>query len=247
MEFENCVAVITGASSGIGKAITHMLASRGCALVIIGRNKDNLETVKRQLQKHTSKITIHSCDVTSSFQVKRTFAAIKKEFGQIDFLVNNAAVNSVKTITHISEKDFDDEVSTVLKGTFLCTMSAFPLMKKGGVIVNIGSVRGIIGSAATSLAYAAAKAGVHNLTKSFAIQLAPYAIRVNAIAPGPVYPTGMNSHWPKEKLEETKKQTLLKQLPAPEDIANSVYFLLSHLSAHITGHILEVTDGYKME
>lgn len=237
-------AVITGGSSGMGKAIAERLAKEGYNLSLIAQDKDKLESVKKAIvSEYKIRVEIYSCDVSSGEQVKNTFLKIKETFDHIDCLVNAAGATTHKTIDKITEDDFIKEIDVNLKGSFLCIMSAFPLMKNGGSIVNIASIRGETGTPTSSPSYAAAKAGVINLTKTFALQLAKHNIRVNCISPGAVWPTAMSQHWDEAKREKIAEEVPLKRIGAPEEIAGATYFLLSSESSYITGHTLDVNGG----
>lgn len=237
-------AAVTGGSSGMGRAIAERLAKEGCNLAIIALDKERLESVKNELLKeYKVKVDVYSCDVSSGEQVKETFGQIKQTFKKIDYLVNCAGISTHKSIENVTEQDFDREIDVNLKGQFLCIMETYPLMKDGGSIVNIASIRGETGTPTTSPGYAAAKAGVINLTKTFALQLAKYNIRVNCISPGAVWPTAMSQWWDEAKREKIAEEAPLKRIGTPEEIANAAYFLLSPQSSYVTGHTLDVNGG----
>jgi 3-oxoacyl-[acyl-carrier protein] reductase len=242
MELKGKVTVVTGGSSGIGKAIATKLAERGSKLAIIARSVDRLEEVKKLLSDQV-KTEIYVCDVSDSKQVKETFEKISKDFGHIDYLVNNAGISTSKPMEELTEEDFDNEVAVNFKGVYLCTTYVYPLMKLGGAIVNIGSYRARAGTPKTSPAYAASKAAVINLTKSYAMQLAKYGIRVNCVSPGRIHSTGISKSWGEEKRKKLREANLLKRLGSPDDIANAVCFLLSDLASYVTGHTLDVNGG----
>lgn len=243
MVIKGKVAVITGAGSGIGKATAKKLLQEGCQAALLGRTLEKLQKVKSELKDIGPRIETYKCNVSQSDQVKEAFSSIFKDFGRIDFLINSAGFNSRKTLDNLTEAEFDQEMDVNVKGTYLCITQTYPKMKEGGAIVNLSSIRGRLGSAFSSPGYAASKAADANLTKTFALQLAKYKIRVNAVAPGLVYPTELTEDLEKEKLERAKEATPLKRLGTPEDIANAVYFLLSDLSSFITGHTLDVNGG----
>jgi len=222
MTFVDKVAVITGATSGIGKETALQLAQLGCHLAIIARHRKNLKATQREFKKTGSRVEIYVCDISQPAQVRDTFQKIKKDFSTIDYLVNNAAFNASLPLAKTTIKLFDQEIATTLKGNYLCAINAYPLMPPGSAIVNIGSIRGIEGSKKTSPGYAAAKAGIINLTKTFAFQLAKQKIRVNCVSPGPVHSTGTSKKWPAEKRHQAKI--------SPQDVTETILFLLSDSS-----------------
>lgn len=221
MEFKNKVAVITGGGTGIGRATGIKLAKEGCHLVLLGRRTD--ET-----------------------QVQEVFAKIGKNFGKIDYLVNNAGINTRKNFESITEDDVNKEINVKTKGIIFCSRAVLPFMKNGGAIVNLSSITTHTGSANSSPAYAAGNAIASNLTKSLALQLAKYGIRVNAVAPGFTYPTGFTKDYEKEILAKMAETSPLKRLCTPEDVANGIYFLLSNLSSFVNGHTLDINGGFWM-
>lgn len=242
--FKNKVAIITGASSGIGKSIAVKLASEQCNLGLIARDKEKLETVKLELKKFGVKVKIYPSDVSRSNNVNKIAKQIASDFGEINFLVNSAGQSILERKAEFNEEKFDNLIDVNLKGVYLSTMLlAYPLMKNGGAIVNISSIRGRTGTPSFSSGYAAAKGGVINLTKSFALEMADDNIRVNCVAPGATYPTELSKNWTTDVKKEIVSTIPQKRLGKPEDIANAVYFLLSDMSDYITGHTLDVNGG----
>ena len=207
MKPDSKVAVITGASSGIGVEIARQFAESGHHLYLLARREERLEILANQLRQSHSKIYYSKCDISDWQQVQTTFATIAKTFGNIDFLINNAGLSSDVNIHEARPDAFMSDLSVNVVGTYLCTMAAYPLMGNGGAIVNVSSIRGRIGTPTSSIGYAAAKAGVINLTQSFAKQLGPYKIRVNCIAPGAIYPTEMTTDWTEAILQEKIAET----------------------------------------
>lgn len=242
------VALITGGSRGIGKAIAIKLASYKANIVInYTSNKEHALKVKEEIESYGVKSIVIKCDVSKSDEVNNMIEAVVKEFGQIDILVNNAGITRDGLLMRMKEEDFDSVIDINLKGVFNCTKSAtkYMMKKRYGKIINISSVVGLIGNAGQAN-YCASKAGVIGLTKSSARELASRNINVNAIAPGFIY-TDMTS-----VLNENLKETMLKNIPqnrfgSPEDVANLVLFLASDMSSYITGQIINVDGGMVMQ
>lgn len=242
------VALITGGSRGIGKAIAIKLASYKANIVInYTSNKEHALKVKEEIESYGVKSIAIKCDVSKSDEVNNMIEAVVKEFGQIDILVNNAGITRDGLLMRMKEEDFDSVIDINLKGVFNCTKSAtkYMMKKRYGKIINISSVVGLIGNAGQAN-YCASKAGVIGLTKSSARELASRNINVNAIAPGFI-DTDMTS-----VLNENLKETMLKNIPqnrfgSPEDVANLVLFLASDMSSYITGQIINVDGGMVMQ
>ena len=242
------VALITGGSRGIGKAIAIKLASYKANIVInYTSNKEHALKVKEEIESYGVKSIVIKCDVSKSDEVNNMIEEVVKEFGQIDILVNNAGITRDGLLMRMKEEDFDSVIDINLKGVFNCTKSAtkYMMKKRYGKIVNISSVVGLIGNAGQAN-YCASKAGVIGFTKSSARELASRNINVNAIAPGFI-DTDMTS-----VLNENLKETMLKNIPqnrfgSPEDVANLVLFLASDMSSYITGQIINVDGGMVMQ
>ncbi|CEN89476.1 3-oxoacyl-[acyl-carrier-protein] reductase [Paraclostridium sordellii] len=242
------VALITGGSRGIGKAIAIRLASYKANIVInYTSNKEHALKVKEEIESYGVKSIVIKCDVSKSDEVNNMIEEVVKEFGQIDILVNNAGITRDGLLMRMKEEDFDSVIDINLKGVFNCTKSAtkYMMKKRYGKIINISSVVGLIGNAGQAN-YCASKAGVIGLTKSSARELASRNINVNAIAPGFI-DTDMTS-----VLNENLKETMLKNIPqnrfgSPEDVANLVLFLASDMSSYITGQIINVDGGMVMQ
>ncbi len=247
-ELEGKTSIITGAGSGIGREIALLLARNGCGIIIIDlKGGEKLEAVKNRIENFGVTCQTYSGDTSKAREVNDIFSKIAQKTKRVDFLVNNAGYNSSQSFEEINEKEFDQEVAVNLKGVFLCSRAVLPLMQeKSGAIVNVSSVRGRTGSDTSSPAYAAAKAGVINLTKTLARQLGKYNIRANAVAPGVIYPTGLTQNYSKEKIEKISQSTMLKRLGTPREVAQVIYFLLSDLSSYITGQTLDVNGGMWM-
>ena len=240
-------ALVTGASRGIGAAIAKKLAARGFMVIInYGHSSAAAEEVKNQIEQAGGQAVLMQGDVSSGGDVDRMFKDIKKTWGRLDVLVNNAGINRDTLLVRMKEDQWDAVLSTDLKSVFFTTKAAASLMmrQRSGSIINIASVVGITGNAGQAN-YAAAKAGVIGFTKSVAKELAARGIRVNAIAPGFIE-TDMTDAIP-EKIREGMLETIpLRRGGKAEDVANAVAFLASDDAGYITGQVLKVDGGMVM-
>lgn len=240
-------ALVTGASRGIGAAIAKKLAARGFMVIInYGHSSAAAEEVKNQIEQAGGQAVLMQGDVSSGDDVDRMFKDIKKTWGRLDVLVNNAGINRDTLLVRMKEDQWDAVLSTDLKSVFFTTKAAASLMmrQRSGSIINIASVVGITGNAGQAN-YAAAKAGVIGFTKSAAKELAARRIRVNAIAPGFIE-TDMTDAIP-EKIREGMLETIpLRRGGKAEDVANAVAFLASDDAGYITGQVLKVDGGMVM-
>ncbi|HWL24390.1 MAG TPA: 3-oxoacyl-[acyl-carrier-protein] reductase [Ureibacillus sp.] len=241
------VAVVTGASRGIGRAIALHLAKEGAKVVVnySGSEQKALSVVDEINSMGTKAIAVQAniSDVESVTQLMDT--AIK-EFGAIDILVNNAGITRDNLIMRMKEDEWDDVINTNLKGVFLCTKAVTRQMMKqrSGRIINISSVVGVLGNAGQAN-YVAAKAGVIGLTKTTARELASRNILVNAIAPGFIT-TEMTDALPEDLKSAMLSQIPLAKLGQPEDIAKAVAFLASDDASYMTGQTLHIDGGMYM-
>ena len=244
---EKKVAVVTGASRGIGRAIACELAKRGIYVVInYAGSKEKAEEVKAEIEADGGEAETVQCNV-ADFEACQTFLKdVAKQHGHIDILVNNAGITKDGLLMGMSEKDFAKVLDTNLKGTFNCIrhVSRQMLKQKSGRIINMASVVGICGNAGQAN-YAASKAGVIGLTKSAAKELASRHITVNAIAPGFIQ-TDMTAVLSDKVKEETAKMIPMGSFGEPEDIAKAVAFLASEDARYITGQVLCVDGGMAM-
>ncbi|MCB9438403.1 MAG: SDR family oxidoreductase [Anaerolineales bacterium] len=237
------VAIITGASSGIGEAIARLFVKKGLTVALIARRSENLALIVNDLKRQGGNAVSYSCDISDMRQIKDTFSKIAEDFNIVHFLINNAGISSNVSMTVINPEPLLKDYSVNAIGTYACSASAYPLMPSGGAIVNIASIWGRLGSPSSSLGYAASKAAIINITKSLAMYLARHNIRVNCIAPGAVYPTEMSIAWDETKRTEISAATLLGRLGSPEEIAEVAYFFISDSSSFVTGQTLDVNGG----
>lgn len=239
-------AVITGGTSGIGKAAALRLAAEGCdTLFLLARSTFSLKQTAAEIAEHypNCSVEVLETDVTKFEQVQAAFTTIGKTTEQIDYLFLAAGDSrSEKLAESRNEKDFAYDLEVNLVGTYSCLLCAKPLLGQGSSVVTVASIRGQLPSP-SGLGYAAAKGGMLALTRSAALQLAPDGIRVNCVSPSAVYPTGMSGHWSKPKRALIRESMPLKFIPNPDDIANAVWFLLSPQSRAITGQTLSCNAG----
>lgn len=244
MNLDGRIAIVTGSSRGIGRAIALALAENNVNLTInYVKNRDAALKTAEKVKELGCKAIIVQADVSNSSQVKRLVNETIKHYGKIDILVNNAGILAQNYhITEISEEEWNKIIDVNLKGVFLCCREVVPyMMRQGeGKIVNISSIAGKMGGT-VGVAYAASKAGVIGLTMALARELAPHNITVNAVAPGPV-DTEMLTPELKQKLEKLSPQG---RIATPEEIAETVIFLLKN--DHITGETINVNGGRYMD
>ena len=242
-ELKGKVAIVTGASKGIGKAIAIELANKGADVAILARTKDKLEELKKHIENNYNvKSLVLTADVSDSKQIEDKFNLVKEQLGRIDILVNNAGVNKRKNIHKLTEEDWNEEIDVNLKGPFICSKTASQHMKKqrNGWIINIASFK--VKEPATSAGYTASKTGMIGLTRCLARDLIPFGIYVNTISPGPIE-TDMAKQWSEEDRERYIDKTAIKRLGQPEEVAKVVSFLVSPASSYIIGTNIDVNGG----
>ena len=242
MQLAKRIALVTGASRGIGKAIAVELAKQG-ADVIVNYNKNEKESVEavNEIKKYGVRCVALKADISNFDEVKSMFDSIKKEFGYIDILVNNAGIIMDKTLQNMNANEWNSVIKINLNGIYNVTKNALPLLRKKGRIISISSIVGLYGNFGQTN-YAASKAGIIGFTKSLAKELGRHGITVNAIAPGFIETEILNS------LPQARKKVLANDIPLgkignPDDVANLAAFLASEKSSYITGEVIAVDGG----
>ena len=248
MRLNGRVAVVTGASQGIGRACALRLAHYGANVALVARNQQKLEEVAREIESAggRSRAIVIPTDIENEDQIKSAFKSIVAQLGKVDILVNNAGITRDQLIMRMKRADWDAVLNTNLTSAYLCTQQAItPMLKqRWGRIINVTSVFGQIGQAGQAN-YASSKAGLIGLTMAVAREVGSRGITCNAVAPGFIE-TAMTS-----SLSEELKQSALKMIPlgrvgTPEEVANCVAFLASEEAAYITGNVLNVNGGMLM-
>jgi 3-oxoacyl-[acyl-carrier protein] reductase len=237
------VAVVTGASQGIGRETALALAEAGARVVVAARNEEKLATLVNEIAATGGEAFAVKIDVADGEQVKAGFKQVIEKFGRLDILVNNAAVTRDGLAMRMKKEDWDAVLQTNLTGAHLCIQQALPTMMKArsGRIINISSVVAQSGNAGQAN-YVAAKAGLIGLTKAIAIEIASRNITVNAVAPGFIE-TPMTDVLPDKVKEELKVRIPLGRMGSARDVAAAIVFLASDEAAYITGHVLNVNGG----
>lgn len=245
MILKNQVAIITGAGRNIGAEIAELFATEGAKVAIVDMDKGRGEKVASAIRSAGGEAISVVADISAVEDVKAIVKAVVEKWGKIDILINNAAISDNKTIFEITEKEWNDTIAVSLTGPFLVSKYvAAQLVKQGhgGRIVNIASTSGHMGRE-SAIAYTSAKAGVLNLTRSMAIQLAPYNIRVNSVSPNRVgSPVGKDDFDPSRKVENLKGRPGL-----PREVATVVLFLVSDEAEFVIGQDLKVDGGFSIK
>lgn len=247
--FEGKVVAITGGGSGIGKEAARRFVAEGAKVVINGRNRAKLESAAAEIDPSGRNVAVLEGDIAKPATATALVDHTVSKFGQLDVLLNNAGVFNPKPFLELTESDYDWYLDTILKGKFFAAQAAAKAMKaKGGAIVQTGSMWAIQAIGATpSAAYSAANAGVHAMVRNLAIELAPYKIRINAVAPAvvetPVYRTFLSAEQVAQVLPTFNAFHPLGRNGQPGDVAEAILFLASDQASWITGTVLPVDGG----
>jgi len=245
-QLEGKVAVVTGGSRGIGRAVAVALAREGATVIVCSRNRDSNKDTTDQIRSEGGSAFPYQIDVTDKESVSALVHDVLADFDHIDILVNNAGVAADNLLLRMKEAEWDTVVNTNLKGTFNCTKAVARGMikQRSGKVINITSVVGMIGNAGQAN-YCAAKAGIIGFTKSIARELGSRNITVNCVAPGFIE-TAMTGTLSDKAKEEALKLIPLGRLGKPEDVAEIVRFLASPASDYITGEVIRADGGMAM-
>jgi len=246
MKLEGRVALVTGASQGIGRACAQALARHGAGVAVAARNQEKLNELVQQITAAGGKAAAFVIDVGDEEQIKSGIKAALAQFGKIDILVNNAGITRDQLVMRMKRADWDAVLNTNLTSAYLCIQQVISSMLKQrwGRIINIASVFGQTGQAGQAN-YASSKAGLIGLTMAMAREVASRNITCNAVAPGFIE-TNMTAVLSEEFKQNAVKMIPLGRVGTPDDIANAVCFLASEEASYITGHVLNVNGGMLM-
>lgn len=246
MSLHGKVAVVTGGSRGIGRTVASALAREGASLTLCARDHVAVKKVAAELEASGAQVVAVKADVGEASEVDQMIATCMERFGAVNILVNNAAITRDNLLLRMKDEEWDAVLNTNLKGVFHCTRAALrPMLKqRGGRIINLTSVIGIMGNPGQAN-YAAAKAGIIGLTKTTAKEVASRGITVNTVAPGFVE-TDMTHALEPELQERIRAQIPLGRFGTPEEVAELVVFLASDRAAYITGQVVHINGGLWM-
>ena len=243
---EGRVALVTGASQGIGRACALLLAQSGAKVALCARNQEKLDQLANEINSNGGEAAAFKLDVSSEDEIKSVVKAVVAKFGKLEILVNNAGITRDQLVMRMKRADWDDVISTNLTAPFLITQAAISSMLKQrwGRIINITSIFGQIGQAGQAN-YSSSKAGLIGLTMAVAREVGSRNITVNAVAPGFIE-TAMTEVLPAELKENILKSIPLGRSGSDMDVAHAVKFLASEESGYVTGHVLNVNGGILM-
>ena len=237
------VAIVTGASRGIGREIAKTLAKTGIKVIAnYNKSEEKAKELQKELEKENMQIDIFKADVSKRQEVKKLVQYTLEKYKKIDILINNAGISEYKIFTDETDEDWNKVINTNLYSAFAMSQEVIPNMvhNKSGCIINISSIWGMVG-ASLEVLYSISKAGMDGMTKALAKELGPSNIRVNSIAPG-IINTDINKNLSKEQLEELKQEIPLERIGKSEDIAKCVNWLVN--DEFTTGQIISINGGW---
>ncbi|MDP2629795.1 MAG: 3-oxoacyl-ACP reductase family protein [Candidatus Uhrbacteria bacterium] len=245
MRLENKIAIITGASRGIGRVAAILLAKEGAKVVVVYRSsQQDAVSVVEEIKKNGSEGLAIKCDVSKAEEVDAMIQEVLAAFGRIDILVNNAGILVPKSFDEMTDEIWDRTIDTNLRGSYNCIKAVSRQMKKQkyGKIVNVSSISAIVGSL-TSASYSVSKAGIDALTKTLAAEFGKFNITINSVAPGPVHTDLLHEIYSKELIDKLAGETPMGRIATPEDIAKVILFFSSDDSDFVNGQTLIVDGG----
>ena len=245
MILKDRTAIVTGGGQGIGRAISGIFAEEGATVVVVDINESGAEETARQLNREGHSAQAVRADISVGAEISALADGVVKDYGRVDILVNNAGLALFRSVEECTEEEWDRVMAVNLKGPFLLAKALAPTMKaqRSGAVINLASVAGKTGGVVSGAPYSVSKAGIECLTKSLARELAPYGVRVNAIAPG-IIDTALTAHHDPAFVDAIP---LGGSKGEPRDVAEAALFLASDRSRHITGEILDVNGGLLMD
>lgn len=247
-DLNNRVAVITGASSGLGKQMSKGFAKQGASLALLARRIEKLEEIQKELETYGVKVLVIKCDVTSTTDIENAAKKVEEEFNKVDILVNCAGSSKDKGVLDMNDEEWDFTINTDLTSVFKVTRSFANIMKKNnyGRIINIASMYGLVGNdEIPTIAYHSSKGGVVNFTRAAAAELAKYNITVNSICPGYFYTELTKEVLDTDKFQEfAKTHVPMKRYGKEGELNAAAIFLSSDEASYVTGVILPVDGGY---
>ena len=243
MQDKQKIAIVTGASRGIGREVAKELAESGITVIAnYNKSEEKAKKLQQELEEQNFKLEIFKADVSKREDVKKLVEYTIEKHGKIDILINNAGISEYKLFTDETDEDWDKLINTNLYSAFAMSQEVIPNMvhNKKGCIINISSIWGIVGGSLEVL-YSISKAGLDGMTKALAKELGPSNIRVNSIAPGMIN-TKMNSKFTEKEIEEIKEEIPLERLGNPQDIAKCVKWLID--DNYTTGQVISINGGW---